>query len=58
MVKWVLHALSECRNNPNNFDGKGTQHTANASTATTNHHVAQQVTAAGQAAAALNNSHE
>jgi len=57
-VKWVLNTISECRSNPNNSDGTGTQHTAKA--ATTNHqvaqHVAQQVTAA--ALAALNNSNE
>jgi len=55
----VLHTLSECRSNPNNSDGKGTQHTANA--ATTNHQVVQLITAAAQAVAAvvaLNNSNE
>ena len=54
--KWVLHTLSECRNNPDNSDSKSTQHTVNAATAN-----AQQVTAAVQAAAAvaaLNNSNE
>jgi len=50
--KWALHTLSKCRNNPNNSDGKGTQHTANA--ATTNHQIAQQITAGAQATADLN----
>jgi len=49
--KWVHQTLSECRNNPNNSDGKVTQHTANA--VTTKHQFAQQFTTAAQAAAAV-----